>query len=221
MDSLTHFLVRFLLVPIITLIVVFILNERIKTKKIGQHKKKLQFLNDNRPLVLYLRSFYVDGLKEMKMDLPFGFTSPPFPINSFEMKLDRHINSFGKFYAIANPEKKETELGAIRETFLNDEWKAAVLNKMKDAIIIIFRPSLSNGTLWEFVQLIKNGYLTKTIITIKDDYREYIEFVKVVEPILPNLPLEIYDETFICIDNQSNVSIYDDIRETPIFMRFT
>lgn len=148
MDSLTHTLVRFILVPIITLIMVFILNERIRTKKREQHKKKLQFFNDTRPLVLYLRSFNVDGLKEMKMDLPFGFTSQPVPINSFEMKLDRQINSIGKFYAIANPEKNDTELGAVRETLLNDEWKAAVLDKMKDAIIIIFRPSLSKGTLW-------------------------------------------------------------------------
>jgi hypothetical protein len=219
MDSIYLRLFRLVIIPILTLVIAYLINENFKEKKRKQHNKRVNFNSDIRPIILYLRAFSKDGLKTMNIPLPFGYSSQQFPIKSFEMKLDKQIQKIGKFYAIGHPLKNDTDIGAVRESFTNEEWKNAVLQKMKEAIIIIFRPSISEGTIWEFEQIIKYDYLKKTIIAISEDNIEYDHFKEFIKDWGPNLPLISSKEAYLCFDTESKVSTFFQLNSTPLFLK--
>lgn len=49
-------------------------NQRIRSKKREQHRKSIQFKEDTRPLILYLRSFSRDGLQQGSFSSKLGIT---------------------------------------------------------------------------------------------------------------------------------------------------
>jgi hypothetical protein len=195
--------------------------ERIRVKMFEQHNKRTDYAKDKRPPVLYLRPFSADGIKETRISFRWGFTATT-PIDSVEMKLDKHLKEIGPFYAIGNPDNPGTEIGAVRENFTNKEWQAAVLERMKEASMIIFRPSSSPGILWEFDQLLQNNYLLKTIIAVrKEEESEYAQFRKKVKSSLPNLPGMRNKEMYVGFNDEWTALYAFDIRDTSLYIKLS
>lgn len=223
MDRVEYWLWRIGL-AVVAIVVVFIYFElkkqRIEELRVEQHKRKVHFNLETQPIVLYLRSFIKDGIKEIQVQLPWGFSATS-PIDSYEMKLDKKIKSIGQFYAINNPEKIESEIGAIRTNFQVSEWQKGVLNLMQIAKLIIYRPNTTPGTLWEFDQIINNGYLNKTIIAVyKDDLLDYINFrQKIQHRFTDSLPYEDA-ELYIHINEKMEIFYSNDLEYLTVFKKF-
>lgn len=218
MDTLYRALLRYVALPIIIVIIAIIIQGLFQSKKEKQRQKKIDFQDDMRPLILYLRSFMKDGLSTTHSRIFFNINSPEYPITSFEMKLDKEVNRLGKFYAIANPNSTETEIGAVRDTFTNEEWEKQVLKKMDEAIMIVYRPAETEGTLWEFDQILEHKHLTKTVIAVlKNEWNEYAAFERRFKSKLPKLPVLNTKVMFICFDTANNVYVNSDLSETVLF----
>lgn len=194
--------------------------QRIIKLKNEQHKKNIQFNIDKQPIVLYLRAFDKDGIKETQVPLRWGFNVTS-PIDSFEMKLDGKIQSIGQFYAVNDPGKAESEIGAIRERFQEPEWQEGVLKLMNKARLIIYRPATSRGTLWEFDQIVNYGYLHKTIIAVsKDDLLDYKNFCRKIQPGFSDLfPFED-DELYIHIDENKEIYYSNKMQYLTVYKEF-
>jgi len=191
--------------------------QRIRKLKKEQHKKNIQFNIDKQPIVLYLRAFDKDGIKETQVPLRWGFKVTS-PLDSFEMKLDRKIQSIGQFYAVNVPGKTESEIGAVRESFQDSEWREGVLKLMNMARLIIYRPAKSDGILWEFDRIVNYGYLHKTIIAVsKDDLWDYKDFCRKIQPGFSDVfPFED-GELYIHIDENKEIYYSDKMQYLTVY----
>lgn len=137
------------------------------------------------------------------------------------MTLANQAERIGRFYAVANPVKLEKEIGAVRERFSNDEWQTAVLKRMHEALVIIFRPALSYYTNWELEQLIINNYLEKTIVVARrEEPSAYYEFLRRMSKMVKGLPINIDSrELYICFNEDLTVTTSDHITNTKHFKK--
>lgn len=213
-------LYRFILIPILILFVFFIrygYSQYYEHKRKQQTRKEIDFKLDTRPPILYLREFSKDGLGEKTVKMPWGFKSY-LPVSSFEIELERTIKLLGPFYAIGNPGETEKEIGAVRGYHPDGEWQNAVLAKMKEAKLIIYRPSISWGTVWEFSQLIQNSFLPKTVICVKaEEKTEYEYFLKMIEKWKKKFPALVFNTNYIYFDDELIPLVESDLRNTKIF----
>lgn len=117
-----------------------------------------QALTSGQAPVLFLRNFNVDEHGPGD-DIARGIHQGI----SFEKLLEIEVKIIGPMIALADPTITGPLSGAHRERVTDEEWKNKVLDYMRMAALIILMPSHSPGVLWEIEQIIKNGYLGKTI----------------------------------------------------------
>lgn len=119
---------------------------------------------DRRPPVLFLRSFDKDG--EAPVSIFDAVSKNSKKLITYEDVAIGYTGMVGPVIAIASPYRKEKEiLGAAKAHF--GDWQTAIHGFMKAASLIIMRPYDSEGVLWEFEQVIKLGYLGKTILFLE------------------------------------------------------
>jgi hypothetical protein len=141
---------------------------------------------DDRPLVLYLRSFRDDSpdpVMNPGVQLPIVTTE--------EEQLAGVLGEIGRFIAIGNPREQLPQLGATRMYVDDAEWKHRVRDLMSEARIILFRAGAgSDGFWWEVetaVQLVKPERL---LFLVPSDEREWEVFRHVAQRYMPSqLPL--------------------------------
>jgi TM2 domain-containing membrane protein YozV len=103
---------------------------------------------DERPPVLYLRSFQDDvrspvgGVFGVWLKVMSWF----FPV-SFEQELAAIMNRLGPFVAVGRPGERLPELGANRYYFSDDEWRARVTELVQRARLTVILCG-STGNLW-------------------------------------------------------------------------
>jgi hypothetical protein len=122
-------------------------------------------LDETKPIILYLRSFDADGTG---IDMSTTFFPWMKLLNikfyTHEQGLLNKLRKKAQCIAIGKPGEKIPEIGAYRLYFNDDEWKDKVLSYLERSVLIIMRPSETHGVLWEFEQIFKKGYLSKTIM---------------------------------------------------------
>ncbi len=101
-------------------------------------------LRDQRPDVLYLRSFGMDA-STMRRKLMAGLSTE-------EEDLAEAVRPLGDLIAIGRPGEPLPLPGAARMYCSNDEWKDAVVARMREASLVIIRAGQGEGLLWECEQ---------------------------------------------------------------------
>ena len=99
---------------------------------------------DDRPRVLYLRSFDAD-----KVDYPDDKTMwyPGYPV-SFEEEISEALWEVGPPEAVAEPDK-EQPLGFIRSELEDADWKPQVTKRLEEASLVVVLIGETQGLLWE------------------------------------------------------------------------
>jgi hypothetical protein len=174
----------------------------------------LQLQKSNPTRILYLRDFEADGI-EYKTE---EFYNNKYVIikTNFETKLSFKIGWLGYFVAVG---RKKGDIGADRYTIENNIWKEEVCKLMDSSSIIIFRPSLSVGVMWEFEQLVKNDHRKKVIICYnkkEDGLNEYKLFRDISNKMI-KLPSTFFATKYMCIDEDNTVHKYYRLQSTPIY----
>jgi len=154
---------------------------------------------DPRPPVLYFRSFEDDKVSY------FNFNS------SFEEDLAAVFRDVGPVVAIARPDESLPPIGAARLRLDNDKWQEAVTGLLHRAAVVLIRPGLSPGILWEVNATIQLVPPERLLIAIpgfeeaakKNGGREerYAAFRALANKAFPvPLPEAIGDAAFISFD---------------------
>lgn len=114
---------------------------------------------DNRPPVLYLRSFTDD-----RSVLP----ADSIRFKTYEQVLADAAQKSGPFVAIGDPREEMPELGAAR-MYTGDEWKDVVIKFMEASQIVIMQVGGSEGLLWEVQQVVSRISPDKFILCLPID----------------------------------------------------
>ena len=121
-------------------------------------------LQENAP-ILFLRSFRDDQLCMHRK--PQNIIARLFDLWSFRRNVDEllidEFAQFGPVIAIGNPRDKSVKFGAQRRFATDDTWRNIVSKAAESSQAIIVSASDTEGLLWEYELIKKNGYLDKTI----------------------------------------------------------
>jgi hypothetical protein len=194
--------VLYVFLPIMSLI----LSNGIIEEKARTNESLLAKQRGNETKILYLRNFQRDGTvayTERTRTL-FGTFYFQYETINFETSLSSALSEIGHFIAVGQPSQKK-DIGADRISFLDEEWKKYVLDLMQTASMIILRPSLTKGLLWELEQLVLNNHLHKVVICTlnKDDGKAiYNDFRKAVASII-KLPRFSYFRNYLFFDREN------------------
>jgi hypothetical protein len=199
--------------------------------RIRQKRMQDEIKYDNRPPVLYLRPFAVDGSREtyhgvdfdkFKFKVDLGEVPIVHQHLNFEYTLGVKIEKIGPFVAIGDPEKKSAmEMGAAREFYSNNEWQEQVSKKMNWSSMIIMRSSgeLSEGVLWELKQLTTH-HLKKSIFLVERHSSILMhELILRLPDWQPEIS-KIEDSSFPCYVeflDQGKITISKDISKTSLY----
>ena len=124
---------------------------------------------DNKVFALYLRAFDDDLIKynnTPNVIFPFGI-----PRFSVETTIIRELGKNISLVKVVD-QSQEQKIGASGISLDND-WKEHVLDLMEKAQIILLKPAMSEGLIWEFDQIVAQNYLHKTILVLS--YGNYDE----------------------------------------------
>ncbi len=207
-----------LIVIIVTGVIYIILkgDRELTQEKIDLNNKLIAKQRDNTTLILYLRDFSVDGLRTATVKV--GDFKSTFTDTNFETELSITAGQIGHFIAVGIS-SKTGDIGADRYTIEDEQWKDRITELMEKCSMILIRPSLSVGLIWELEQLVKNDYLRKAVICYhrrQDGWNNYKLFRDVTEHLI-KFPKFLFASKFMCIDENKNVTRYSLLEETPIF----
>lgn len=212
----------YLLITAVITILVLIHNASIKgtlNYESIRNADQIEKQRDNPIKILYLRNFLNDTL--VAYSKQYGRWEVHFEDLNFETKISKSLNKIGHFIAIGR-QGEDSYIGAERKYFTDSEWKAEVLILMRDASMIIIRPFFTVGLVWEFEQLTKYNYLSKTIIcTEREEYSDYEDFRK-MSPFFykMELPKARFWSKYLCLDNKTNeCHFYSDLDEVPLYVK--
>lgn len=116
-------------------------------------------IHDDRPDVLYLRSFASDA-STVRRQLMAGWSSA-------EEDLAEAVRSLGDMVAVGRPGEPLPMPGAAR-MYCGDEWQDTVVKRMRDAPLVIIRAGSSGGLLWECEQAFATVAPERLVVLILD-----------------------------------------------------
>lgn len=136
---------------------------------------------DNRPFILYLRSFKTDTGVELETAPDkglYGFTDSRvffsavisgYSTNGRRKSMDEAVyDATGFQFPIICIGNKVTTVGATRVSTTDQEWKAVFLDLASRAKAIVCVPFPSAGSLWE-IEWIGQNAIQKTVFLVPDD----------------------------------------------------
>ncbi len=127
---------------------------------------------DERPLVLYLRSFGDDRLRLRSATLGRASLIDRFSPNrfdSFEEVIVRHLSTIGPVVAVNRPGGGLAPLGAARETISDADWRSVVDHWIeRAALVVIGAPpgAPSPGLAWELAQVSTEDRWPRTVVVV-------------------------------------------------------
>lgn len=164
-------------------------------KRLLVREKLFSQKTDNRPIVLYLRSFDTDRVTTEVIDI-----GNPMVLNqnyrSEEEQLALVLNEVGRFQAIGRPGEHLPTLGADKEYVSDFEWMEIVKNKILSARLIVIRIGLSAGVLWEVANVFNLADPTNVVLLIPIEEKLYLEFKEAVFDELGRVLPELNDRGF-------------------------
>jgi hypothetical protein len=171
---------------------------------------------DQRPPILYLRSFQDDDITSRPIResaLPFSFTE--------EEYLVEMLNDFGPCIAIGQPGEKLPDLGAARIYVADDQWQEKVRELLVSSRLVVLRAGKTKNFLWEVEQSIKSVNPRNIIILIPRMKNVYSWFRKLANRSFPRaLPETIGEPSLFSGIASLHGYIYFDEDWTPHFTKF-
>jgi hypothetical protein len=123
--------------------------------------------SDRRRPVLLLRSFGDDRMSVV--DAPtLGQISS---LARMEESIADQFRPFGPLVAIGKPGEALPELGASRNYYSESEWRAAALELMWDAVLIVVIAGVSPGLRWELEAVARVGHQSKLLVLMPEPDR--------------------------------------------------
>lgn len=163
-------------------------------KSLSRRDHKEELLDDNRPPVLFLRSFRLDRVRITPPDMQDA--SIPLSEKSFlkwgdvtfEEEICDILNFIGPVDAIGKPAEFAPPLGAKRIYIPNESWQKKVIEFMKSAAAVVIIPDVSEGVEWELINAPKYFDLSNIIILFPplneyfgEDVDNYIENWNIIQ----------------------------------------
>lgn len=187
-------------------------------EKIDRNNKRLVRQKNSSTLILYLRDFAVDRPKTAYVK--FGIFERTFTEINFETELSLAAGKVGHFIAVGISNQDITA-GAERYTVEDEIWKDRISELMEESSMILIRPSLSVGLIWELEQLVQNKYLKKTVICYhkKQDGSYNYKLFRDMTKHFVNLPSSFFAARFMCLDEERRVFKHSSLEDTQIFNR--
>ncbi|MBR7672090.1 hypothetical protein [Streptomyces daliensis] len=137
--------------------------------------------------VLYLRPFHED-LSAYTMDRPYienvwaGQPMAPDNKKTEEELLVTQFERLGRVIAVGHPDERIPFSGAERLYLPKDNWKPVVSDLIRDARLVVLVAGDTEGTLWEFTEVVRLLPLSRLIILIYGKPRNYLKFRHAVGP---------------------------------------
>lgn len=191
-------------------------------EKIEEAKRKSELLldiqKDNENKILYLRNFNRDGFKYAG-----GWSQDryiTYETINFETKLSLLIGEIGQFIKVGLPHSQGNE-SAHRIELEEQAWKNEIIELMSCSTMIIYRPSLSVGLVWELEQIISQNYLPKTIICFsktEDNKTDYNLFKEMVSSLI-NLPKIYFSDCYIYFNGKNKSFKTHSLRNVPLYKK--
>ncbi|MEM6725989.1 MAG: hypothetical protein AAF598_18245 [Bacteroidota bacterium] len=208
---------------------IYLLN---RAKQIGRPDGNEVLENDNRPPIIYLRSF-LDDREAAKTQygnvwnrlLPIGTLSN---LNSEEEQLEFAVRAFGPFIAIGDPQEPIPQLGAHRIYAEHEEWQGVVLDLMHRSQLVILRVGATPGFWWEVETVIREKNPSEYLFLLPNQRTGYFEFKATFEDKFPITlpadyhPMDIIGQSFsgvLVIDPDQTTRIIYTRSRTKVFFR--
>ena len=163
-------------------ILLFIHAKKLKTAAFA---KTLE--HDDRPPVLYLRSFKDDPV----MGRPTTFSISLPSVTTLEEQLALVLNEIGPFIAIGKPGERLPHLGARRYYVDVADWQAKISELMKQSRLVILRLGKTKGFWWELKTAAATVSPERLVMLVPFKRKKYDEFKAEANLILSN-PLPEY-----------------------------
>lgn len=145
---------------------------------------------DDRPPVLYLRSFEDDSRTAEGLTIlqyvghGWGGTYSTTP-ETEEEQIATVMNEIGKFKALGQPNEPFPKLGASREYARSNRWKTRVRSLMAAAILVVIKVGATRNLLWE-IREARRIVLPERVILLVSDRKTYDVFRAMYETIFPH-----------------------------------
>lgn len=124
---------------------------------------------DNRPIVLYLRSFHDDTKIKLRARATDGrILLERFVKISFEELVTDHLWGFGPVLAIGDPGTRgqPAPLGAARHFVTDTSWQETTTHLMLQASMIVAIAAATPGLAWEIGTIVERGILAKLVLLL-------------------------------------------------------
>jgi hypothetical protein len=123
---------------------------------------------DGRKPVLLLRSFGDDKMSMVQAPTLGQIKA----LARMEESIADQFRPFGPLVAIGKPGEKLPELGASRTYYSDSEWRAAALDLMQQALVIVVIAGVSPGLRWELEAIAHAGHHAKLIVLMPEPHRQ-------------------------------------------------
>jgi protein-export membrane protein SecD len=118
---------------------------------------------DERPPVLYLRSFRNDVLPAREVNEGLGFYDPTRERSRLEELVAARCSVVGPVVAIADPKTPIQPTGASREHAADADWQDVVRHLMSEAALIVVVMDLTENLRWEIETLRRSELLDRAV----------------------------------------------------------
>ena len=203
---------------IISLLIIWYIRSKreLTPEKVKLNESLILQHKDSNVLILYLRDFVVDGVKSAEIKV--GYFTSSFTDTNFETELSLSVSRVGRFIAVGI-KSYSGDVGAQRYVVEDEDWKDRVTDLMEKTSLILIRPSLSVGLIWELEQLVKNKYLQKTVICFnkrQDGSHNYKLFREVIKPFL-KLPLSVFASKYMWFNERLKLRKSSRLEDIPLY----
>lgn len=135
-------------------------------RRISMSRPSPMVLADQRPSILYLRSFADDKLRLRVA--PFARPSLLERLSSrrkqgFEEIMAEELRQYGPLVAVGEPGRRLAPIGFVREYLPDADWRRHVQQRMYHSGVIIVTVGRSRGLEWEIQELIHTGAWRKVV----------------------------------------------------------
>lgn len=130
--------------------------------------------NDNRPPVLYLRSFADDAITAAGVSSGAAWSG--LAVKTEEEQLAKVLSAIGPVVAVGRPGEALPELGAYRIYLREDEWKERVAELMREAALVVLRPGNTPNVRWEISQVMAHVQPERRLLVLPFDSAQYVDF---------------------------------------------
>lgn len=184
-------------------------------KRYGAVQAEELLARDQRPPILYLRSF-ADEVKDTEVPnvlramgraiFARRISDQAAPYGPAEQdELANMMKKIGPYIAIGRPGEPMPELGAARMYVPDHLWRKKVSALMKRSKFVLVRAGRTQGLRWEMEHLVKHLEPTQLLVILPLEREAYKQFCQWVNRVLPKkLPAKAPKERLLMFDENWN-----------------